>query len=68
MKTGKLYLKKVNGSSAMLVVMQTKELREKGTKVGSLMGNWFVLQTDWMDCQFVGGYCEMNEEHSTLGQ
>jgi hypothetical protein len=49
----------------MLVVMHTEEHREKGTKVGSLMGNWFVLQAD---CQFVGVYCEMNEEHSTLGQ
>jgi len=31
------------------------------------MGNWFVLKTDWTDCQFVGVYCQTNEKQSALG-
>jgi len=53
---------------AIFVVMHIKEHCEKGMKVSSLIGNWFVLQTDCTDCQLVGVYCEMNEGHSTLGQ
>jgi hypothetical protein len=41
---------------AMFVVMHRKERGEKGMKVCSLMGNWFVLLTDWTDYQFVGVY------------
>jgi hypothetical protein len=52
---------------AMLVVIHTKEHCEKGMKVSSLMGSWFVFKTDWTDGQFVGVYCETNEEDSTLG-